>query len=191
MTITPSTCIQCKLCENSCPFGAIEVPDSVKLKETKSQTKKRFISFLIIIPILTLLGIWTGYQFHENLAMVNSKVKLASTIYELENDPSTTLNPSYIETVEVEAFKSSGTSIKELYIEANSIIDQFKIGAMWLGAFIGLVFGITLAGLSVFKYREDYEPNKGTCLSCARCMDYCPVGDSNELIIKNNGDSNK
>jgi len=32
-----------------------------------------------------------------------------------------------------------------------------------------------LAGLSIFRYREDYEPNKGTCLSCARCMDYCPV----------------
>jgi len=46
---------------------------------------------------------------------------------------------------------------------------------MLLGGFLGLVFGFTLAGLSVFRYRKDYEPNKGTCFSCARCMDYCPV----------------
>jgi NosR/NirI family nitrous oxide reductase transcriptional regulator len=27
----------------------------------------------------------------------------------------------------------------------------------------------------VFRRREDYEPNKGDCFSCGRCMDYCPV----------------
>ena len=50
-----------------------------------------------------------------------------------------------------------------------------------LGGFIGLVFGLTLAGISTFRYREDYEPNKGTCLSCARCLDYCPVKPGDEL----------
>ncbi len=77
--------------------------------------------------------------------------------------------------IEIDAFKSSGKSKDDLYSEAANIVNEFYIGGWILGGFIGLVFGLTLAGLSRFQYRTDYEPNKGTCLSCARCMDYCPV----------------
>jgi ferredoxin len=59
--------------------------------------------------------------------------------------------------------------------ESHDLLNKFRVGSMWLGGFLGLVFGLTLAQLSTFKFRKDYEPNKGTCLSCARCMDYCPV----------------
>ncbi|MBT7827404.1 MAG: 4Fe-4S ferredoxin, partial [Bacteroidetes bacterium] len=55
------------------------------------------------------------------------------------------------------------------------ILHQFYIGAWILGAFIGLVIALTLAGLSINKHRTDYEPDNATCFSCARCMDYCPV----------------
>ena len=73
------------------------------------------------------------------------------------------------------AFKTSGKPLNQLYKEATAIIDEFYVGAWIIGAFIGLVFALTLLSLSVYRYRKDYEPNKGTCLSCARCLDYCPV----------------
>ena len=184
MTITPSKCIQCRLCEDSCPFGAIEVPETANIKEYRKETKKRFVILIIIIPVLILLGIWTGSQFHENLAMVNPKVRLAIDIFEQESDPNIIADPTYIEPIEIEAFRSSGKPVEQLYLEANELIDEFHTGSMWLGGFLGLIFGLTLAGLSVFSYRKDYEPNKGTCLSCARCMDFCPVGDEEELIVK-------
>ncbi len=175
MTITPSKCIQCNLCENSCPFGAIDIPEQVKLKESRKDSTRRFIILTAIIPILVILGAWTGSQFHENLAKVNPTVRLAQDILEQSNNSLIQTDPQYIEPIEIEAFRSSGKTDKQLYTEANEIIKEFHTGGMWLGGFLGLVFGLTLAGLSIFRYRKDYEPNKGTCFSCARCMDYCPV----------------
>ena len=175
LTITPTQCIQCRLCEDSCPFGAIEKPSEVKVKDIPNYEVKRFIVLSLIIPVLILLGIWTGARFHENLARVNKTVQLAEVL--MDNDPLVTEEQK----IEIDAFRSIGTSIEELYAEAADIVHDFYIGGMILGGFIGLVFGLTLAGISTFRYREDYEPNKGTCLSCARCLDYCPVKPGDEL----------
>ena len=167
LTITPAKCIQCKLCEDSCPFGAIEKPVQIKEKEENSKAVRRIILLTVIIPLLVLAGGYTGSRFHENFARVNHKVQLAQEL----------LHPDITkpESFEVTAFKSAGKSTEDLFKEAASIIDAFYIGGWILGGFLGLVFGLTLTSLSIFKYREDYTPNKGTCLSCARCVDYCPV----------------
>lgn len=173
MTITPSKCIQCKLCENSCPFGAIEYPDELKLKEPKKETIRRFLLLSAIIPALIFVGAWTGGQFHENLAKVHPKVQLAQNILSIPDS-------LHSENIDIDAFKTAGKPVKQLYAETKEIIKDFHTGGMLLGGFIGLVFGLTLAGLSIYRYRKDYEPNTGTCLSCARCMDYCPVGKDSE-----------
>ncbi len=183
LTITPSKCIQCRLCENSCPFGAIEKPEPVKLKESRKNTVKRFLILSAIIPALIIIGAWTGSQFHENLAEVDTKVSLAQDVLELKNNPTLQVEEFYVEPLEIEAYRSSGKSENQVFDEASEVISEFKKGSTILGGFIGLVFGLTLAGLSIFKYRKDYEPNKGTCLSCARCMDYCPVEENDDDII--------
>jgi len=179
MTITPSKCIQCKLCENSCPFGAIEEPDMLKIREPRKNTVRRFLILAAIIPALIIVGVYTGSQFHENLAMVHPKVRLAQDILEQKNNPEIQNDSEYVEPLEIEAYRSAGKSDQQLFTEANEIIEDFYVGGMILGGFLGLVFGLTLAGLSIFTYRTDYEPNKGECLSCARCMDYCPVETTN------------
>ena len=114
-----------------------------------------------------LVGGYVGSRFSENLAKVNHRVQLAQEI----------MNPdtSKPESFEVTAFKSAGQSPEQLYAEVDGILNKFYVGGWILGGFLGLVFGLTLTSLSVFNYREDYTPNKGTCLSCARCIDYCPV----------------
>ena len=173
LTITPKNCIQCRLCENSCPFGAIEKPEELKFKETRHQVVKRFIILGAIVPLLVGLGAFTGIQFHERLARVNPTIRLAEKFMELEKNPDLYLNIG--EPIEIEAFKTSGKTTQTLYKEAADILENFYWGGLVFGAFIGLVFGLILVSLSVFHYRKDYEPNKGTCLSCARCMDYCPI----------------
>lgn len=173
LTITPKNCIQCRLCENSCPFGAIEKPEELKFKETRHQVVKRFIILGAIVPLLVGLGAFTGIQFHESLARVNPTIRLAEKFMELEKNPDLYLNIG--EPIEIEAFKTSGKTTQTLYKEAADILENFYWGGLVFGAFIGLVFGLILVSLSVFHYRKDYEPNKGTCLSCTRCMDYCPI----------------
>jgi len=169
LTITPASCIQCKLCENSCPYGAIEKPVSENIKLEKKTMIVRFLGLAIIIPFLVIVGAWSGIQINEKLALVNPTVSLANELIEANN------NPLVVESLNIESFKTSGKSVEELYNDSATILAQFKTGAGLLGAFIGLVIGLALASLAIFRYRDDYEPNKATCLSCARCVDFCPV----------------
>ncbi len=170
MAITPAACINCRLCENTCPFGAINMPALIKEKEKTEVLVRRYIILSILVPVLVFAGGYTASNFHENLAMVNPKVKLAN---ELMNNTNYGLKGK--EAIEITGFKSSGKSAEKLYSEAAVIIDEFYVGSWFFGGFIGLVFGLTLVSLTVFKYQPDYTPNKATCLSCARCMDSCPV----------------
>ena len=68
-----------------------------------------------------------------------------------------------------------GEEAVELVIEAKEIRSQFYWGGWILGGFMGLVVGLTLLKLASHRTRNDYEPDKTNCLSCGRCMDYCPV----------------
>ncbi|PXY02254.1 4Fe-4S ferredoxin [Marinifilum breve] len=168
LTITPASCIQCKLCENSCPLDAINKPVEVKQMEDKRSATRRFILLGMIIPALMIIGGWVVSNFHENLAMVNSKVRLANELLHFDSN-------TMEESLEIEGFRTSGKTNEELYLESATILKQFYYGSWMLGAFVGLVFGLSLAGLTRYKYREDYEPDKGECVSCARCLKYCPV----------------
>ncbi len=168
LTITPSNCIQCKLCESSCPLDAINKPVVVKQMESKRSATRRFILLSLIIPALMVVGGWTGANFHENLAKVNSKVRLADELLRFDSK-------TMKESLEIEGFRTSGKPVEQLYLEAAEIVKQFYYGGWILGAFIGLVIGLALSGLSRYRYREDYSPDKGACVSCARCLKYCPV----------------
>jgi ferredoxin len=170
MNITPTTCINCKLCENSCPYSAINIPTPLKEKEKTTVIVKRYILFSVLIPILVAAGGFLASNFYENMAMVNSKVKLA---HELKNN--TNFGVQGKEALEITGFKSSGQSLEKLNAEAESILHEFYVGSWFFGAFVGLVFGLTLLNLTVFKYHSDYSPDRARCHSCARCMDFCPV----------------
>jgi polyferredoxin len=169
ITITPAECIQCRLCENSCPYDAIDMPVSDKNPEDKHTMGRKLIFITFLIPFLMLAGGWTGSRIHESLASVNAKVRLAKQIL----NPVTDKNQE--ETFEIQAFKSQGKQQSQAFSEASLVLHKFYIGSWILGGFIGLVFGGLIAGRMMTKHRTDYTPNKGTCLSCVRCVDYCPV----------------
>jgi len=169
LTITPSGCIQCRLCENSCPYDAIDIPATVKNPEDKRTVARKLIFIIILIPVLIFAGGWTGSRLHESLAGVNAKVQLAKQIV---SPPKDSNQP---ETFEIQAFKSSGKQQSLAFAEASAMLGKFYLGGWLLGGFMGLVFGGLIAGRMITKHHTDYIPNKGTCFSCARCIDYCPV----------------
>jgi ferredoxin len=180
LTITPANCIKCRLCENSCPFDAIQKPEVKKLPSAVSSQqsvdnsqisihKIHSVYLILVLLLFTIAGGWVGGMFHENLAELNPKVRLAHALLNRANSQVAALSP------ELQAYSSSGKSDVKLYSEAASIIRKFHIGGWILGGFIGLVFGIKLANLSGIKKVTEYTPDKGSCLSCGRCMEYCPV----------------
>lgn len=173
LSITPSECIKCKLCEDSCPFDAIEVPvgQTYRSPEISRRNLRRFIRYIALIPVLTLAGGWIGTKSHIFLSRVHNDVYLAELMIS---------NPGLREdeeNLDIQAFLESGDTFEQLVEEAAGIREKFRIGSMIMGGFVGLALGITLMNQVVFRRREDYEPHKGDCFSCGRCMDYCPVED--------------
>ena len=123
----------------------------------------------LMIPLLVFIGGYLGSAVHETLASVNTKVQLARTI----SDPQ--LLKEVEDTYEIRAFRSSGKKAEQVVSEAEMILGDFYTGGWILGGFIGLVFGLTIAGRMTSRYHDDYVPDKGRCFSCARCVDYCPI----------------
>ena len=180
MSITPSECIKCKLCKDSCPFDAIEVPSDQAYRDPEVSRKnlRKFILYIALIPVLTLVGGWIGSKSHIFLSRVHPDVYLAELMItnpELKEDE---------ENLDIQAFLESGETFEQLVEQASVIRDKYKKGGWALGGFIGLVLGITLMNQVVFRRREDYEPHKGDCFSCGRCMDYCPVEKPIEEKVK-------
>ena len=169
MTITPAECIQCRLCENSCPYDAIDFPQAKRDPAGRGKQVNRFILMITLLPLLMLLGGVSGGMLHETFAGVNSKVRLVRLL----QTETTAADGSDIP--EITAFKSSGTTMEQLQAEVDVIEHNFLVGSRIFGAFIGLVFGLTLVNLLRTPFRADYVPNRGTCFSCGKCMDFCPV----------------
>jgi len=120
-----------------------------------------------------VIGGLAGSLLHVPLAKFNKTVYLAEQIVgtpEVLEDP---------DNIDVQTFLQSEESIDDLVLRAEGILSDFYWGGWILGAFMGLVIGLTLVRLSVHRERKDYEPDKVNCLSCGRCIDYCPVKESN------------
>ncbi len=173
-TITPAACIQCRLCEDSCPYDAIDMPVTDKNPQSKSATVRKLIVICLLVPFFTVLGGWTVSRMHESLAGLNKHVRLAKSLL----NPST--SPDQPDTFEVSAYKTSGKPISQVYTDAALVLRKFYLGGWILGCFLGFVFGIKLANLLITRYKTDYTPNKGACFSCTRCGDYCPVKMNND-----------
>jgi ferredoxin len=168
VTITPTDCIQCRLCEDACPFGAIRKPTEPWPAKEYKIAKARLAFFLVLLPVLIGAGGWAGYELREWLAQIHPQVRLAQRIYLEEN--------AQVEgtTDASDAFRATGRPSAELYNEATLLRDRFGIGSVLFGAFVGLVIGGKLLSLSVKRRRTDYEADRASCLACGRCYEYCP-----------------
>ncbi|MCB8995132.1 MAG: 4Fe-4S binding protein [Bacteroidales bacterium] len=171
MSITPAECISCKLCENSCPFDAIEIPEDEKIRTPKTlrENLKRFSLFALLIPVWVFIGGYAISSSHVLLSRAHPDVYLSELLIahpEMKNDT---------KNIDIKAFRESGKTFDQLVENAAVIRTKFRIGGWYLGGFLGLVIGIMVMNQFLFRKKEIYEPHKGDCFSCGRCMSYCPV----------------
>jgi ferredoxin len=177
--ITPGECIRCRLCEDSCPVNAIRAPTPDAPSRQLLAGKGSLAATLVLLPVLIVAGGALGGMLGSTMARLHPTVALADRV-RLEN-------AGAVEgaTDASEAFRATGKSAQSLYAEAGQVESRFTGiirlagvglgGAHLFGAFVGMVVGLKLVGLSVRRRRGDYEPDDASCIACGRCFATCPV----------------
>ncbi|MBL7133749.1 MAG: 4Fe-4S binding protein [Phycisphaerae bacterium] len=177
VSITPDKCIQCGLCEESCPFGAIRRPNADEAP-SRLQGKGVLASMIAVLPVLAGAGAGGGYLFGPVMSRAHATVQLSARI---EQEDSGLVTGT---TDESDAFRITARTGKELHKEAAAIKNDFLTGGALFGGFIGLVIGCMLVRLSVRRTRTDYVADRTTCLACGRCFQYCPVHRKPQAKLK-------
>jgi NosR/NirI family nitrous oxide reductase transcriptional regulator len=170
LEIPPSPCVECRLCEDSCPYNAIDMPTPRHLVEEPVMGKKRTRLLVFLAPVFILLGAVGGYLFHEPLSHIHPTVSLSERI--AKEDRGIIKGEVYLES---DTFRKESKTAATLHAEALAVTEKFKTGSALFGAFLALIISIKLIELSVVKKRTIFEPHKETCFSCGRCYPYCPV----------------
>jgi polyferredoxin len=169
LTITPAECINCRLCEEVCPYDAIIPSDTDQKNVAPEKSRKRFILYFLLVPLFAAMGAFLLYNLVPSLSGANSTVRLAR---EIRTEKKTGIES---ELKDVVAFKESGKTESELYNEEEMIIGRFRNGSPWAGAFLGISFGIGMISLTIKTNRNEYKPHQGKCYSCGRCFKFCPI----------------
>jgi len=169
LDIPPSPCVSCRLCENSCPYNAIDMPTPQHLVQDPKIGKRRVRLLVLASPFMIALGAAAGYLMHEPLSRMHPTVEMSERIA-LED-----LGAITVDNLESRTFRAAKQTTAELHAEAISIRGRFKTGGAWLGGFMALIICLKLVGLSTVPKLDVYTPHKETCFSCGRCYPYCPV----------------
>lgn len=173
LSITPDTCVQCRLCEDACPFSHIAKPTPARNPEPTSTGIRRLIRLFVALPVMLLASWWIGGILARPLARVDDSVALVHQLQRERADP--TVEP----TLASKAFRESGTLEANLIQEAQAVRARFVFGGHVLGLFLGLVLFFQLVARSVHRRRDDYEPDHSQCFSCGRCFAFCPQDPKN------------
>jgi len=169
LTITPAECRNCRLCESGCPYDVILQSDPVTDREIPEKPLKESIIYILMIPVLAAAFGVILYNMAPSLSVVNNNVKLAREIRLEKEAGIRAVSKAAV------AFYESGKTEAELFGDEQQVIGRFRKGAPWVGIFLGLSLGIGFFIPTVRNVRYDYEPDRGRCVSCAKCFKYCPV----------------
>jgi NAD-dependent dihydropyrimidine dehydrogenase PreA subunit len=169
LEITPTSCVSCRLCEDSCPYNAIDMPTPKHLLEDPEKGKRRVRHLVYASPVIILVGALGGFMMHEPLSRLHPDVTLSERIA-LEDQ-----GRYETDILETRTFRVLDRTPEQLHTDAMAIREKFKTGGAILGGFIALIIALKLIGLSTVPKRDVYTPHKETCFSCGRCYPYCPV----------------
>jgi NosR/NirI family transcriptional regulator, nitrous oxide reductase regulator len=184
VTITPDECINCKLCEDACPFGQIRRPTPPQDSAPVLEGKSRLLALLGLLPVIVALGAVFGYLAGPQMARIDPRVRLADRVW-LESHHKVRGT-----TLQTDALKRQNREEGDVYAAAVDVRKQFVRIGPFLGGWVGLVVGLNLLGLSVRRRRTEYEADSAGCVACARCYNACPVerarhGDAEAIKLIN------
>jgi formate hydrogenlyase subunit 6/NADH:ubiquinone oxidoreductase subunit I len=169
LRIVPGECISCRLCEDACPYGAIQEPTAALTPDQRANGRRQLSWLLVSVPLLVAVPAWLGTDWSQPLSRLDPVVRLAEQVYLEENQLTE-------ETTDAsDAFRNTGQSPSQLFTQADQLRQRYARMGGWLGAWFGIVLSVKLVHLSVRRRREGYHPDRAGCVSCGRCFTSCPV----------------
>ena len=166
--ITPDTCTQCRLCEQSCPVGAINPSTLDAPVRDAAADKRRLVWLIALLPVLLAAGLGLGGLAGTNLARRHRIVNLAERVHQED------LGLAADTTDASAAWRATGAPVADLYTAAQDLRRRYVLAGRLCGLWIGLVIGLKLITLAIRRRRKDYEADQARCIACARCYLYCP-----------------
>jgi len=176
--IPPEECINCRLCEDVCPYEAIQPPTVDQPAIERPAARRRLVILLLVLPVLIGGSAYLGSLLAVPMSRLHGRVRLAEQV---EAEEAGTVEGT---TDASDAFRNTGEPVKELYEEVISLRTTFRTLGICLGAWVGLVIGVKLIHLSIRRRRVDYQIDRTGCVSCARCFWYCPCEQLRLGLIK-------
>ena len=169
-TVTPDTCTQCRLCETSCPYDALNHANPAPpASEAIADGRRHSVLMILVLPVLVLLFGWLGGQVGLATLPLHPDARLASILVLEENGQLDGQVPD-----ELAAFRQSRASTDAVFARAGALESR----ALVLGRVLGVLFGLILAmkiGRAFYPgHSPDYETDRARCVSCARCFSSCP-----------------
>jgi NosR/NirI family nitrous oxide reductase transcriptional regulator len=168
--VTPDVCTQCRLCENSCPYGAMREPANDAAAPVARLERARLGWLLALLPVLIAGGAWAGSLLSPAAAQLHPNVALAELYLRQQKHP-VQFGPMTPEALSLARAEQNPASI---IAAAADLRRRFNLATALFGGWVGLVFGVKLIALSIRPHRADYEPDRGACFACARCFSSCP-----------------
>jgi NAD-dependent dihydropyrimidine dehydrogenase PreA subunit len=169
--VTPDVCTQCRLCEQSCPFGAMREPQPTEINSKWLTADRRRLGWLLaLLPALVFGGAWAGSKLSPAAAQLHPSVALAERYTRQQSHPAR-YGPMTPEALSLQRAADNPAAILTVAADARR---RFDLACNLFGGWVGLVIGVKLLALSVRSSGTDYEPDRGACFSCARCFSACP-----------------
>ncbi len=169
LRITPAECKSCRLCESGCPYDAILQTDPPRKTELPVKSKKSSFLYFMMIPVLAAGFAVILYNIAPSLSGVNNNVRLAREIRLEKEKGIKAVSKAAV------AFYESGKTEEQLFQDEQQVIGRFRKGAPWVGIFLGLSLGIGFFRITIRVPQTVYEPDRGRCYSCGKCLKFCPV----------------
>ncbi len=168
VTLAPTDCLHCQLCDAACPFGAIRESSSSPEAPAPARSKLRLVLLLALVPVMMALGGVLGGRLATAFSQVHPTVQLSETVAGEE------ATQAQVPSDASRAFRQTGRPAQQLYADALQLRRQFLWGGWLLGAFVGFVIAGKLWALFYGTPHPVYEPDAGACVACGRCYNYCP-----------------